>query len=93
MNPLIAEIEKSAALTQKIGCPQCNEYLSALAALKLAVEALEAVCRNDKTPAYEYGDKNALGHPPRQSGQRWNTPAEMARATIRAIAEKLGVKG
>ena len=55
-------------------------------ARKLAVAraALEAVCRNDKSPIYEYGEKNALGHPPREPGQRWNTPTELAR---RALAE------
>lgn len=67
----------------------CNAY-PGLVARVAALEAenaklrelLEAVCRNDKTPAYKYGEKNALGHPPRQPGQRWNTPAEMARAAL-----------
>lgn len=65
--------------------PRDAEIEKLRAELAEARKVLDAVIRNDKTPPYTYNglvsSMNAENTPP-ATGQRWNTPAEMARAFL-----------
>lgn len=48
--------------------------------------ALRTCVLHDRTPIYEYGEPNPRGVKPGK-GQRWNTPREVARDTLKAFSD------
>lgn len=51
------------------------------------IEYLESIIDADRTPDYEYGEKNSSGKTPEQY-QKWLTPREIAEAFIKKLQRR-----